>query len=170
MITTFLDVEKLSAGQMELRLSDVELAALVEACCRRAAPLAERKRITISNRVPAGLALRADQELLEYAVYNLITNAVKYSPEETEVLIGAAAEGGEVRLWVADQGIGMDESEVKQLFRKFYRTKRAEESGEAGTGIGLSIVRQIVELHEGTIGVRSAPGKGSTFTVVLPAR
>lgn len=170
MITTFLDVEKLSAGQMELRISEVDLAALVEACCRRAAPLAERKRICLSNRVPDGLALRADAELLEYAVYNLVTNAVKYSPEETEVVIGGEAEDGAVRLWVADQGIGMDEAEVKQLFRKFYRTRRAEQSGEAGTGIGLSIVRQIVELHEGSIGVRSAPGKGSTFTVVLPAR
>lgn len=170
MITTFLDVEKLSAGQMELRISDVDVAALVEACCQRAAPLAERKRIALSNRVPGGLTLRADAELLEYAVYNLVTNAVKYSPEETEVVIGGASGDGAVRLWVADQGIGMDEAEVKQLFRKFYRTRRAEESGEAGTGIGLSIVRQIVELHEGAIGVRSAPGKGSTFTVVLPAR
>lgn len=170
MITTFLDVEKLSAGQMELRLSEVDLAHLVETCCRRAAPLAEKKRIAVSNRVPGQLRLQADAELLEYAVYNLLTNAVKYSPAGTEVVIGAEADNGEVRLWVTDQGIGMDESEVKQLFQKFYRTKRAEQSGESGTGIGLSIVRQIVELHEGSIHVRSAPGKGSTFTVLLPAR
>lgn len=170
MITTFLDVEKLSAGQMELRLSEIELAGLVDSCCRRAAPLAEKKRIRLSRRVPDQMRLKADAELLEYAVYNLLTNAVKYSPEETEVVVGASAENGAVRLWVTDQGIGMDESEVKQLFQKFYRTKRAEQSGETGTGIGLSIVRQIVELHEGSIHVRSAPGKGSTFTVLLPAR
>ncbi len=170
MITTFLDVEKLTAGQMELRLSEFALAELVEACCRRAAPLAERKRILVTNCVPEELRLKADAELLEYAVYNLLTNAVKYSPEETEVTIGAAAGNGEVRLWVTDQGIGMDESELKQLFQKFYRTRRAEQSGETGTGIGLSIVRQIVELHEGSIRVESAPGKGSTFTVALPAR
>lgn len=170
MITTFLDVEKLTAGQMELRLSEFALAELVEACCRRAAPLAERKRILVTNCVPDELRLKADAELLEYAVYNLLTNAVKYSPEETEVTIGAASGNGEVRLWVTDQGIGMDESELKQLFQKFYRTRRAEQSGETGTGIGLSIVRQIVELHEGSIRVESAPGKGSTFTVALPAR
>lgn len=170
MITTFLDVEKLTAGQMELRLSEFSLAELVEACCRRAAPLAERKRILVTSRVPEELRLKADAELLEYAVYNLLTNAVKYSPEETEVTIGAASGNGEVRLWVTDQGIGMDESELKLLFRKFYRTRRAEQSGETGTGIGLSIVRQIVELHEGSIRVESAPGKGSTFTVALPAR
>ncbi|MCS7041539.1 MAG: CHASE2 and HATPase_c domain-containing protein [Bryobacteraceae bacterium] len=170
MITTFLDVEKLSAGQMELRLAEIDAAALVDACCRRAAPLAERKRIRLSNLVPPDLRLKADAELLEYAVYNLLTNAVKYSPEETEVRVGAAAENGQVRLWVTDQGIGMDEAEMKNLFRKFYRTKRAEQSGETGTGIGLSIVRQIVELHEGDIRVQSAPGRGSTFTLVLPAR
>jgi signal transduction histidine kinase len=170
MITTFLDVEKLSAGQMELRLGEVPLADLVEACRRRAAPLAERKRIAVTSRVEPEVRLKADAELLEYAVYNLLTNAVKYSPAETEVVVGAQAGDGRVRLWVTDQGIGMDESEVKQLFRKFYRTKRAEQSGETGTGIGLSIVRQIVELHGGSISVESAPGKGSTFTVVLPAR
>ncbi|MCX7604742.1 MAG: CHASE2 and HATPase_c domain-containing protein [Bryobacteraceae bacterium] len=170
MITTFLDVEKLSAGQMELRLAEIDAAALVDACCRRAAPLAERKRIRLSNLVPPDLRLKADAELLEYAVYNLLTNAVKYSPEETEVRVGAAAENGQIRLWVTDQGIGMDEAEMKNLFRKFYRTKRAEQSGETGTGIGLSIVRQIVELHEGDIRVQSAPGRGSTFTLVLPAR
>lgn len=170
MITTFLDVEKLSAGQMELRLAEVEAGALVESCCRRAAPLAERKRIRLINGVGQEVRLKADAELLEYAVYNLITNAVKYSPEDTEVRIGAEAGGGQIRLWVADQGIGMDESEMKNLFRKFYRTKRAEQSGEAGTGIGLSIVRQIVELHDGEIRVESAPGRGSTFTLVLPAR
>jgi signal transduction histidine kinase len=70
---------------------------------------------------------------------------------------------------VEDQGIGMDQKEVKQIFQKFYRTKRAEQSGEVGTGIGLSIVEQIVVQHSGTIEVMSRPGHGSRFTMVLPA-
>jgi signal transduction histidine kinase len=70
---------------------------------------------------------------------------------------------------VEDQGIGMDQKEVKKIFQKFYRTKRAEQSGEAGTGIGLSIVEQIVIQHSGTIEVMSRPGEGSRFTMVLPA-
>ena len=76
---------------------------------------------------------------------------------------------GQVRIAVKDQGIGMDQKEVKQIFQKFYRTKKAEESGEAGTGIGLSIVQQIVEQHGGQIEVTSQPGAGSCFTLVLPA-
>ena len=74
-----------------------------------------------------------------------------------------------MRIAVKDQGIGMDQKEVRQIFQKFYRTKKAEESGEAGTGIGLSIVQQIVEQHGGRIEVASQPGAGSCFTLVLPA-
>jgi two-component system sensor histidine kinase SenX3 len=74
-----------------------------------------------------------------------------------------------VQVSVADQGIGMTKDEVKRLFQKFYRTERAEKSGVQGTGIGLSIVKEIVTLHGGSITVESAPEQGSTFTVSLPA-
>ena len=76
---------------------------------------------------------------------------------------------GQVRLSVQDQGIGMDSKELRQIFQKFYRTKRAEASGIAGTGIGLSIVQQIVQHHGGRVEVASEPGKGSCFTVILPS-
>ncbi len=105
---------------------------------------------------------------MEYAVYNLITNAIKYSPQRTEVTVSGGRGEEHVRLSVRDQGIGMDQKEVRKIFQKFYRTKRAEESGEVGTGIGLSIVEQIVTQHGGTIEVESRPGEGSCFTLVLP--
>jgi signal transduction histidine kinase len=132
--------------------------------------VAERKRIAISV-APAleELQFNGDRELIEYACYNLLTNAVKYSPQRTEVAVAASQDRGFVRIAVRDQGIGMDQKEVKQIFQKFYRTKKAEESGEAGTGIGLSIVQQIVEQHGGQIEVASQPGAGSCFTLVLPA-
>jgi signal transduction histidine kinase len=106
---------------------------------------------------------------MEYACYNLLTNAVKYSPQQTEVNVSGSIQDGQVRIAVKDQGIGMDQKEVKQIFQKFYRTRKAEESGEAGTGIGLSIVQQIVEQHGGRIEVLSQPGAGSCFTLVVPA-
>ncbi len=168
MITTFLDVEKLTAGQMELRRGDFELQELLDTCYQRALPLAERKQIRINSEIAGGLRCEADRELLEYALYNLITNAIKYSAPETDVAVGAAETAGLLRVWVRDQGMGMDADEMKNLFRKFYRTARAEKSGEMGTGIGLSIVQQIVEHHGGRMEVQSAPGQGSTFTMVLP--
>ena len=170
MVEIFLNVERLSAGQMELKREAIGVKQMMEVCMDRVSPLAERKRIGLTlEPVPEDLQLTGDRELMEYACYNLLTNAVKYSPQRTQVTASASRDGAHIRIAVKDQGIGMDQKEVKQIFQKFYRTKRAEESGEAGTGIGLSIVQQIVEQHGGQIQVTSQPGAGSCFTLVFPA-
>lgn len=168
MIQTFLDVERLSDGQIELKREPFPARQIVEACLQRAAPLAERKRIHIEIEDLEG-EVEGDRELMEYAVFNLLTNAVKYSEPDTRVTVACRVQGDRLRLSVRDQGIGMDAKELRQIFQKFYRTKRAEASGEAGTGIGLSIVEQIVRHHGGKMEVSSTPGQGSCFTVVLPA-
>jgi len=186
MIQTFLDVERLSDGQMDLKREPFDVRDIVEVCLARVRPLAERKNIRI---VAAALDgnLEGDRELMEYAVYNLLTNAVKYSPPDTQITVSCrlvstgkdpgkdpgkdtGKDDGQLRLSVEDQGIGMDANELRRIFQKFYRTKRAEASGEAGTGIGLSIVEQIVHHHGGKMEVTSQPGRGSCFTVVFPAR
>ena len=158
MIQTFLDVERLSDGQMELKREPFQVREIVGACVARAQPLAERKNIRITTQELEG-SLQGDRELMEYAVYNLLTNAVKYSPPDTEVTVACRLENRQLRLSVQDQGIGMDAKELRQIFQKFYRTKRAEASGEAGTGIGLSIVEQIVVHHGGKMEVSSQPGQ-----------
>lgn len=170
MIEVFLNVERLSAGEMELKRENIAVRQMVETCAQRARPLADRKRIALTVQpIPDDLRITGDRELMEYACYNLLTNAVKYSPQKTEVTVSGWQNDGRIRIAVKDQGIGMDQKEIKKIFQKFYRTKRAEESGEAGTGIGLSIVQQIVEQHGGVIEVVSQPGAGSCFTLVLPA-
>ena len=170
MVEIFLNVERLSAGQMELKREAIGVRQMVDICVERVRPLGDRKHIGITLQpIPEGLNITGDRELMEYACYNLLTNAVKYSPQRTEVTASAWRDDGQIRIAVKDQGIGMDQKEVKQIFQKFYRTKKAEESGEAGTGIGLSIVQQIVEQHGGRIEVTSQPGAGSCFTLVVPA-
>ena len=168
-ISTFLDVERLAEGQMELKQETLALADLVGTCTGRAKPLADRKNIEMSVASAFEGTLLGDRELLEYALYNLLTNAVKYSPPDTTVHVYSELAGNELRLAVQDQGIGMDAKEIKSVFQKFYRTKRAEASGETGTGIGLSIVEQIVFRHGGRIEVTSTPGKGSCFTMIMKA-
>jgi signal transduction histidine kinase len=174
MIQTFLDVERLSDGEMELKRERFEVREIVGVCLGRVLPLAERKNIRIQAQELEG-SLEGDRELMEYAIYNLLTNAVKYSPADTQItvacrLVAAGKDATQLRLSVQDQGIGMDAKELRQIFQKFYRTKRAEASGEAGTGIGLSIVEQIVHHHGGKMEVTSQPGQGSCFTVVFAAR
>jgi signal transduction histidine kinase len=168
-IQTFLDVERLAEGQMELKREAFSAREVVEACVDRIRPLAGRKNIDVSVETPVAGMLTGDRELMDYAIYNLLTNAVKYSPANTAIRVRTEQRNGELRISVHDQGIGMDAKELKQIFRKFYRTKSAEASGEAGTGIGLSIVEQIVTHHGGRMEVTSEPGKGSCFTMVISA-
>jgi signal transduction histidine kinase len=170
MIQTFLDVERLSEGQMELARQPFAAAELADTCLERVRPLAERKRIRLLRETVEEVTIIGDRELMEYALYNLLTNAVKYSNPDTEVRLRGQMENGNLRLAVQDQGIGMDEKELKNIFQKFYRTQKAESSGEAGTGIGLSIVEQIVARHGGKMEVASQPGAGSCFTMVVPAQ
>ncbi|MCL5743064.1 MAG: CHASE2 and HATPase_c domain-containing protein [Acidobacteria bacterium] len=169
MINMFLNVERLSAGQIEIKRELFALSELAAICVERARPLAERKQIRITMEAVPEDSMAGDRELMEYALYNLLTNAVKYSPQATEVTVSGRREGARFRISVRDQGIGMDQKEVHKIFQKFYRTKKAEESGEVGTGIGLSIVQEIITQHGGTIEVTSRPGEGSCFTLVLPA-
>ena len=170
MVQTFLDVERLSEGQMELTKETFALGDLAQVCIERARPLAENKNIVIACQPLPESTMQGDRELMEYAFYNLLNNAIKYSPIDTTVSVSGRQTAQQLSLSVSDQGIGMDEKELKSIFKKFYRTKRAEATGEAGTGIGLSIVDQIVTHHGGRIDVTSTPGKGSCFTMVLPAR
>jgi signal transduction histidine kinase len=169
MIETFLSVERLSAGQMELKREPLRASEVVGICLDRAQPLADRKQIRLERLPVEDVTLMGDRELLEYAFYNLLTNAIKYSPSGAQVTVAGRHAAPSFLLSVRDQGIGMDKKELESIFRRFYRTSKAIASGEAGTGIGLSIVEQIVTHHGGRIEVESSPGKGSCFTLVLPA-
>lgn len=169
MIQTFLDIERLTDGQMEIKQEPFDLHEVLETSVSRARTLADRKNIRIElDSAEHARNVRGDRELMEYAVYNLLTNAVKYSPADTLVWTAVQVNGSEVRVIVKDQGMGMEEKELRNIGRKFYRTRTAEASGEAGTGIGLSLVQQIVVHHHGRMEVQSKPGAGSCFTMVLP--
>jgi signal transduction histidine kinase len=112
--------------------------------------------------------VRADEDALVTVLLNLLDNAYKYSPGEKRILLRAACEDGHVVFAVKDHGIGIAPREQKRIFRRFYQVDRrlARESG--GVGLGLSIVEFIVRAHGGAVQVESQPGKGSTFSVVMP--
>ncbi len=131
-------------------------------------PLAERKRLELSVDGPPGLAFRADPELLDRALGNLVDNAIKYTPEGGRVEIRAGEEGGETVFLVRDSGPGIPEAEQARVFERFYRLDKSRSREGGGTGLGLAIAKHVAQLHGGSVSVSSGPGKGSAFALRLP--
>jgi signal transduction histidine kinase len=165
-VTTFLDVERIAAGVLKLQRRQVDFAKIVADASERASLLAVKKNIAIEQDFDP-VTVAADAELLQFAIYNLLVNAIKYSPEASSVRVTLRARPEKVLLAVSDKGCGIEPAEQKHIFERFYRAKKQEES-IPGSGVGLTLVKEIVTQHGGTVEVASEPGKGSTFTVSLP--
>jgi two-component system phosphate regulon sensor histidine kinase PhoR len=112
--------------------------------------------------------VRGDEDRLGQVLINLLHNAVKFSPEGGEVVVGVREGEGEVLVWVRDPGIGVPSTDRVRIFERFYKVDRARVRGRGGTGLGLSIARHVVESHGGRIWVESEEGEGSTFTFTIP--
>jgi len=152
-----------------LRREPVELTSLFSALVERLRPLADRKGVRLveqNSTVP--IEMQADPELLEFAVSNLVTNAVKYSPSGSEVRVSWESDGHNAGIHVADSGPGMAPEESRRIFDRFYRTDSGERSDNPGFGLGLAIAREIARHHGGDVRVESQPGSGSRFTILLP--
>ncbi len=152
----------------EFQFTTEPLAPVIEQAVNVCQPAAAEKSINIKVSCPTDLALRMNPSLLEQALINLLTNAIKYSPENTTVTVTANVENGEVVIKVIDQGIGIPREFHERIFERFYRVDRARSREMGGTGLGLSIVKHIVKLHNGRVGVNSKVGQGSTFFIYLP--
>jgi signal transduction histidine kinase len=109
-----------------------------------------------------------DADAIGQALANLIDNAIKYSGDDRVLVVDARREGDRLALAVTDRGIGIPPAEHARVFEKFYRVGRSETQGRRGSGVGLALVRHVVEAHDGEVTVRSAPGEGSRFTIRLP--
>jgi len=159
---------QLDAGAVEIELGECNPADVASAVIESA-----------SVHLPDGVSLRlarngtqrivCDENKLRQVLTNLIDNAVKYSPDGGQVEIRLAAEDGECLIQVADEGLGIPSSELERIFEKFYRLDPQQTRGVGGSGLGLYICRELVERMNGRIEVDSEPGRGSRFTVALPA-
>ena len=147
----------------------VSLNDAVRDCARAAQVLAVRKgvRLKLENDSPS-IALNGDEELIRRLVLNLLDNAVKYTPAGGEISLALGRQNGSAEIVVRDTGIGIPEAAQRRVFDRFYRVDKARARAMGGAGLGLSIAQWIVEAHGGAISIASTPGKGSTFTVVLP--
>ena len=170
MVDNLLDVTAIEAGRLELRLEEDDLTELTRRTTRMLASLAAPKSVAVDFQEPSPELPRFpfDADRIEQVLNNLLGNAVKFSDSGDTVRVHLRSEGDQAVLEVADSGKGIPEELLPQLFQPFTKAGRRGTAGEAITGLGLVIVRRIVEGHGGTIQVQSREGEGSTFTVRLP--
>ncbi|CAG0996494.1 two-component system, OmpR family, sensor histidine kinase VicK [Phycisphaerales bacterium] len=164
-----LSVAEIEAGALKMRPGDVRLDALLEELEADFKAQAEDKEIRLIFELPPKLpVLQADRDKLVLAIHNLIGNALKYTPTGGRVVVKVECDAKALTVAVTDDGIGIKEEEQELIFDRFYRAKDKRIAGIAGSGIGLSLARQIVRLHDGDITVKSQIDKGSTFTLTVP--
>ncbi len=144
------------------------LSVLVREAVEAFVPLAAARGITIATELADGLVAVVDADALRQMLLNLLDNAAKYGPAEQTVTVGLAAGDGHARLWVDDQGPGIPAADRERVWERFWRLERDRGSAVAGTGIGLSVVRELVALHGGRAWVEDAPGGGARFVIELP--
>jgi signal transduction histidine kinase len=149
----------------------VDFAALAAEVVGGNRPLAESKRQTIALSGQPSVILNGDQERLREAIDNLVGNAIKYSPIGGAIDVSVTVRGGEAVCSVRDRGPGLSPEDMARLFGRFQRLSAKPTAGEGSTGLGLSIVKRIVELHDGRVTADSqGPGLGSTFSIHFPAQ
>lgn len=164
-----IDLSRLQSMDTLESAAVVEISDVIAQAVDQTRTSAEARDIEIGVRAPEGLEVWGDVDLLVMCLQNLITNAISYSSAGAYVGVGARRADDVIEISVTDRGIGIAEGDQKRIFERFYRVDMARSRNTGGTGLGLSIVRHIVENHGGDIRVWSKPGRGSTFTVRLPA-
>jgi PAS domain S-box-containing protein len=169
MISEYLDITRLESGATAMRTAAVRVDALLERTLLLLDPVATQRKMQLLRRFAPDLPpVLADPDLLSRAFENLVSNAIKYSPAGADVIVSTTAGEEYIAIEIADRGYGIAESDLARIFEKFYRVPRVEDAETPGTGLGLAFVREIAELHRGSVSVRSEVGRGSTFTLRLP--
>jgi signal transduction histidine kinase len=171
LVNNLLDFSKIEEGKKEYVFSDTDVVRIateqVERFKKERAPASPDMRLDITGKIPT---LRADTDALSRALANLLSNAVKFTPPGKAIRVGLSSDGENVVLEVEDEGIGIHPDEVGKVFEKFFQGRNALSQTVTGTGLGLTLVKHIIEAHGGRILVESRPGLGSKFSMVFPLK
>jgi signal transduction histidine kinase len=169
-IEDLLTLSRLEQDSSEgIEMQSVALSGLIRSAAEVCAHRAEKKNITIKIECSDSLSATINPPLIEQALINLISNALKYSVDDKTVTVSAYTKQGGVILSVIDQGYGIEPEQLGRLFERFYRVDKGRSRQEGGTGLGLAIVKHIAQAHGGTVSVKSTFGVSSTFSITLPA-
>jgi PAS domain S-box-containing protein len=168
LISDLLDLSKIEAGRMALRREEFSAADAVNDVVSVLRPLADVKGISLNSSVPGRLSVHADRTRFKQVLYNLVSNAVKFTPQGGSVQVEARQQQDSVLFAVTDTGIGISAQDQEAIFNEFHQAHAGEAQAREGTGLGLAISRRLVELHGGSIWVESEPDRGSRFSFTLP--
>lgn len=170
LIEDFLDVSKIESGILDLNSRSWDYCGILQNCIDQNNYFARKKKQEIVvNCMMSQLNVVCDKDKIEQVINNLISNAIKYSEMNKEIIVKVEKEAGMVTTRVIDRGLGIPEEEVDSVFNAYHTTSAKPTAGERSTGLGLAIAKKIVEAHGGKIDVVSSPGKGSQFSFTLPA-
>jgi CheY-like chemotaxis protein/AraC-like DNA-binding protein/two-component sensor histidine kinase len=168
LINQILEVARLEAGRAQLHARRLDIGAFLQNLANSFAAFAERKQLTFEVQIPSEpIVLYADADQLQKVLSNLLSNAFKFTPAGGSVRVSVQTDSESCRIAVRDSGQGIPASELTRVFERFYRVRGSSGPAQPGTGIGLALAKELVELHGGTLTVQSEEGFGSTFTVTL---
>jgi CheY-like chemotaxis protein/two-component sensor histidine kinase len=168
LINDILDLSKVEAGQMELHLEPVELGMLIDEVRATVEPLARSKAITLTAEQRVEIGLIADAAKVRQMLLNLVSNAIKFTPNGGRIDIKTRQAESWVEMAITDTGIGIAKDDLGRLFKEFQQLETHQGQAHEGTGLGLALTKRFAELHGGSVSVESAVGEGSTFTLRLP--
>lgn len=166
MLNALMDLAEAGTGSLRLDREETALRELADEVTELYSLVAEERGIVFKNEIPDILSVSADRIRLRQCIANLVDNALKYSPDRSTVTFSGSSDAGTVSLSVQDQGVGIAQEDLPKIWDRLYRAEQSRTT--PGLGLGLSLVRAIIEAHGGTVAVQSSPGHGSTFTLRLP--
>ncbi len=169
LIDDLLDISRIVTGKLKLHIAPVDLVPVVEAGIAAVRPAADARRISIEVDAPDSLPMKGDDNRIQQIVWNLMSNAVKFSAEGSRIRVSVAREDGQVVMRVNDQGIGIEPALLPHVFERFWQADGSSQRSHSGLGLGLAIVKYLSELHGGTAEAQSeGRGQGATFTIRIP--
>ena len=169
MVAELIELSRLQGAEPMPNMTDVEVDTVVSEAISRHKVAADNADIEVRTDSPSGLRVLGDETLLVTALANLVSNAIAYSPRGSLVSISRRRRGEDVEIAVTDRGIGIALEDQERVFERFFRGDKARSRATGGSGLGLAIVKHVAANHNGSIGVWSKPGTGSTFTLSIPA-
>ena len=170
-INDILDISKVTSGKMELHYEEINFDDVMHAILEMVKTLADKKQVEVSYQNAMNVdRILVDQQRFKQVMINLLTNAIKFTDEHKSVGVNCSNTTSNIKIEVWDEGIGMSQEGIKKLFKPFVQLDSEHTRSQQGTGLGLSLVKNMIELHSGSVSVQSEEGKGSVFTIVLPLK